>query len=179
MGLHFVGIRKPRVHRQNLEYARKRGWTLAEADLRFDLPGVQKWWSSQHIPLVRAGVDGWWNDDAETAYDEFFYMNIAERDSWRQTTGKPFWSLNRAFAPGMQRLGAAVWTGDIPSTWQALQNQPGTLLNWSLCGMPWCGQDIGGFSGTPSAELYVRWMQEGALVPIMRAHGDRNSPRWP
>jgi len=179
MGLHFVGIRKPRVHGQNLEYARKRGWTLIGADLRFDLPAVQQWWSSQHVPLVRAGVDGWWNDEAETAYDEFFYMNIAERDSWRQATGKPFWSLNRAFAPGMQRLGAAVWTGDIPSTWQALQNQPGTLLNWSLCGMPWGGQDIGGFSGIPSSELYVRWMQEGALVPVMRAHGMRNSPRWP
>ncbi len=178
-GLHFVGIRKPRVHGANLDYARQNGWTLSGADLRFDLPAVQDWWAAQHKPLVEAGIDGWWNDEAENTYDQFFYMNVAERKGWPLEKDKPFWSLNRAFAPGMQRLGATTWTGDIPSTWDSLQNQPGTMLNWSLCGMPFVGQDIGGFSGTPSPELYVRWMQEGALVPIMRAHGIRNSPRWP
>ena len=178
-GLHFVGIRKPRVHGANLEYAQKNGWTLTGADLRFDLPAVQDWWAAQHKPLVEMGVDGWWNDEAEHTYDQFFYMNVAERKGWTPNPQKPFWSLNRAFAPGMQRLGAAVWTGDIPTSWDSLQNQPGTMLNWSLCGMPYVGQDIGGFSGTPSPELYVRWMQAGALAPIMRAHGIQGSPRWP
>ena len=178
-GLHFVGIRKPRVHGANLDYARKNGWTLTGADLRFDLPGVQNWWAAHHAPLVREGVDGWWNDEAEHTYDQFFYMNVAERKGWPPDAGKPFWSLNRAFAPGMQRLGATAWTGDIPTSWDSLQNQPGTMLNWSLCGMPFVGQDIGGFSGTPSPELYVRWMQAGALTPLMRAHGIQNSPRWP
>ena len=178
-GLHFVGIRKPRVHGAALDYARQNGWTLNGADLRFDLPAVQDWWAVQHKPLVEEGVDGWWNDEAEHAYDQFFYMNVAERKGWTPNPQKPFWSLNRAFAPGMQRLGAAVWTGDIPTSWDSLQNQPGTMLNWSLCGMPYVGQDIGGFSGTPSPELYVRWMQAGALAPIMRAHGIQGSPRWP
>jgi len=178
LGLHFVGICKPRVHGPRLDYARHRGWVLVGADLRFDLPECRAWWWSQHVPLVRAGVDGWWNDEAENAYDQFFYMNLAEWDGWHRATRKPFWSLSRAFAPGQQRFGAC-WTGDIPSTWQALQNQPGTLLEWGMCGMPFCGQDIGGFSGTPTPELYVRWMEEGALVPIMRAHGIKGSPRWP
>lgn len=178
-GLHFVGIRKPRVHGANLDYARQNGWTLNGADLRFDLPAVQDWWAVQHKPLVEGGVDGWWNDEAEHTYDQFFYMNVAERKGWPTDAQKPFWSLNRAFAPGMQRLGATVWTGDIPTSWDALQNQPGTMLNWSLCGMPFVGQDIGGFSGTPSPEMYVRWMQAGALAPIMRAHGIQGSPRWP
>lgn len=178
-GLHFVGIRKPRVQGANLDYARQRGWTLMGADLRFDLPDVQDWWAVHHRPLVEEGVDGWWNDEAEHAYDQYFYMNVAERKSWPPDAGKPFWSLNRAFAPGMQRLGATVWTGDIPTSWASLQNQPGTMLNWSLCGMPFTGQDIGGFSGTPSPELYVRWMQAGALAPMMRAHGIQGSPRWP
>jgi alpha-glucosidase (family GH31 glycosyl hydrolase) len=79
----------------------------------------------------------------------------------------------------MQRYGAAVWTGDIASDWQTLANQPGTMLNWSLAGMPYDSQDIGGFLATPTPELYTRWIEEGVFVPVMRSHGTFDSPRWP
>jgi alpha-glucosidase len=182
LGLHFIGIRKPRVSGANLDYARRQGWVLSSplgTDLRFDLPEARYWWWSHHVPLVQAGVDGWWNDEAEQTTDEFFQMVQTEWDGWRAMSPRRAWSLNRAFAPGMQRLGAACWTGDIDSTWATLANQPGTLLNWGLAGMPYCGQDIGGFQSTPSPELYARWIEEGVFVPVMRAHGTFNSPRWP
>ena len=182
LGLKFVGIRKPRVTGANLEYGRKQGWILNDAhgtDLRFDLPVARYWWWSHHVPLVRAGVAGWWNDEAEQTADEFFQMTRTEWEGWRAMTDQRAWEINRAFAPGIQRFGAATWTGDIDSTWEALGNQPGTLLNWSLAGMPYSAQDIGGFQGTPEPELYVRWIEEGVFVPVMRAHGTLNSPRWP
>ena len=182
LGLHFVGIRKPRVNGANLDYARKQGWVLSSplgTDLRFDLPTARYWWWSHHVPLVQAGVGGWWNDEAEQTSDEFFQMVQTEWDGWRALSPRRAWSISRAFAPGMQRFGAAAWTGDIDSNWATLANQPGTLLNWSLAGMPYCGQDIGGFQSTPSPELYARWIEEGVFVPVMRAHGTYNSPRWP
>ena len=182
LGLHFVGIRKPRINGANLDYARKQGWVLNSplgTDLRFDLPQARYWWWSHHIPLVSAGADGWWNDEAEQTSDEFFQMVQTEWDGWHAMSPRRAWSLNRAFAPGMQRLGAAAWTGDIDSNWATLANQPGTLLNWGLAGMPYVGQDIGGFQSTPSPELYARWIEEGVFVPVMRAHGTYNSPRWP
>lgn len=179
MGLHFVGIRKPRVHGAHWDEAKKNNWLLVGADLRFDLPAARDWWWSHHAPLLKLGVDGWWNDEAEHSYSQFFHMAQAEWQGQRALNDRRVWSLNRAFAPGMQRWGAAAWTGDIASSWSALQNQPGTLLNWSLAGMPYVGQDIGGFSGKPSPELFARWMECGALVPVMRAHGTFNSPRWP
>jgi len=182
LGLHFVGIRKPRVNDANLGFARKQGWVLSSpygTDLRFDLPQARSWWWSHHVPLVQAGADGWWNDEAEQTYDEFFQMVQTEWDGWRAVSGRRAWSLNRAFAPGMQRLGAACWTGDIDSDWATLANQPGTMLNWSLAGMPYVGQDIGGFQSTPTPELYARWVEEGVFVPVMRAHGTHDSPRWP
>ncbi len=160
LGLHFVGIRKPRVTGANLDYARSQGWILTSplgTDLRFDLPVARYWWWSKHIPLVQAGVDGWWNDEAEQSADEFFGMAQTEWDGWHAMSRRRAWSISRAFAPGMQRFGAAAWTGDINST----------------------GQDIGGFQSTPSPELYTRWMEEGVFVPVMRAHGTYNSPRWP
>ena len=182
MGLHFVGIRKPRVTGGNLDYARSQGWVLSSplgTDLRFDLPVARYWWWSHHVPLVQAGVDGWWNDEAEQSADEFFQMTQAEWEGGRVASPRRVWSISRAFAPGMQRFGAAVWTGDIDSSWATLANQPGTMLNWSLAGMPYVGQDIGGFQSTPTPELYARWIEEGVFVPVMRAHGTFNSPRWP
>jgi alpha-glucosidase len=182
MGLRFVGIRKPRVTGVHLDYARSQGWGLSApfgTDLRFDLPVARYWWWSHHVPLVKAGIDGWWNDEAEQTPDEFFQMSQTEWEGWRAMGDRRAWSLNRAFSPGMQRFGAACWTGDIDSSWDALANQPGTMLNWSLAGMPYVSQDIGGFQSTPTPELYARWIEEGAFVPVMRAHGTHDSPRWP
>ena len=182
MGLRFVGIRKPRINGANLDYARAHGWDLTApmgTDLRFDIPAARDWWWSHQVPLVEAGVDGWWNDEAEQTIDEFFYMSMAQWNGGRTASKQRVWSLNRGFAPGMQRFGAAVWTGDIDTNWDVLANQPGTLLNWSLAGMPYVTQDDGGFQGTPDPELYTRWIEESLYTPVMRAHGTLGSPRWP
>jgi alpha 1,3-glucosidase len=40
-----------------------------------------------------------------------------------------------------------------------------------LCGMPFIGADIGGFTGTPGEQMIVRWYQTAAWVyPFMRSH---------
>lgn len=182
LGLKFVGIVKPRINGSNLDYAKRQGWTLPSSqgtDLRFDLPQARYWWWSHRMPLVDAGVDGWWNDEAEQTPDEFFLMAKTEYDGGRAMSTRRQWSINRSFAPGMQRFGAACWTGDIDSHWAALANQPGTMLNWAMAGMPYEGQDIGGFQSDDTPELYARWIEEGVYVPVMRAHGTINSPRWP
>ena len=182
LGLRFVGIRKPRVTGPNMDYAKQRGWILTSpygTDLRFDIPDARAWWWDKQAPLMRAGVDAWWNDEAEQTYDEFFQMASLQWTGQRALNSRRVWTLNRAFTPGMQRYGAAVWSGDINSSWSTLENQPGTLMNFSLAGMPFCGQDIGGFFGPPSPELYARWMEQGVFTPIMRSHGMLNEPRWP
>ena len=182
MNLHFVGIRKPRVEGANAEYAGLQGWSIPApygTDLRFDIPGARAWWWNHQLPLLKAGVDGWWNDEAEQRYDEFFYMSQQQYLGGRAVSQNRQWSIDRAFSPGLQHYGAAVWTGDIDSTWAAFSEQPGTLLNWSLAGMPYVSHDTGGFQGTPTPELYTRWIEEAVFIPVMRAHGTHNSPRWP
>src|SRR3546814_9815867 len=44
------------------------------------------------------------------------------------------------------------------------------LQRLSMSGLPFCGTDIGGFSGEPTAELFTRWIQFGVFSPFMRAH---------
>lgn len=182
MGLRFVGIRKPRLNDANKDYAQRQQWTMTSpqgTDMRFDNPVARHWWWTQHLPLVNEGVDGWWNDEAEQTYDEFFGMTQTQWEGGRAASPQRVWSINRAFAPGIQRFGTAFWAGDTDSNWNTLANMPGLLLNWSLAGQPYVGQDLGGFIGQPSPELYVRWMQQGVFQPIMRAHGMLNLDRWP
>ena len=54
-----------------------------------------------------------------------------------------FWSINRAYTPGISRLGAVIWTGDIPVSWDSLANQPGYILNWHMAGAGFITCDTG------------------------------------
>ncbi len=87
--------------------------------------------------------------------------------------------LCRSAWAGSQRFGAAVWSGDIFSTFESLQAQVRAGLNIGLSGIPWWTTDIGGFRGgdprTPSfRELIVRWFQYGVFCPLFRLHGVRD-----
>lgn len=202
MGLRMAGIRKPRLNGQNLDFAKKMGWVLSSpigTDLRFDLPEAGYWWWSHQAPLAKAGVAGWWNDEAEQTLDEYFHMSKVQFEGWKAMSPRRSWMINRAFAPGIQRLGAATWTGDTRGSWETLKNQKGIMLNWSLAGMAFSSDDIGGFEtadvpnpdayakaienleikNLPVPELYTRWMQSSAFGPVMRAHSVYWENRWP
>jgi len=189
-GVHFVGIRKPRSgNRDTLAMIRVKGWNLQIEndekyhfrDVNFGNPEFREWYIGKSASLLHAGIDGWWNDEGESAYTTYYYWNLAEAEALaRYRPGQRLWTINRAFSPGVQRLGAAAWTGDIRSAWKELADTPTSLLNWSLAGMPYGACDIGGFFGNPSPELLSRWMEAGVFFPVMRAHSEINmTPRFP
>ena len=89
----------------------------------------------------------------------------------------PLFLIRSAWA-GSQRYGAAVWSGDIPSTFSSLRIQVKAGLNMAMSGIPWWTTDIGGFRGGDPTDpnfqqLIVRWFQYGAFCPIFRIHGHR------
>jgi alpha-D-xyloside xylohydrolase len=86
--------------------------------------------------------------------------------------------LSRSAWAGSQRYGAAVWSGDIESTFEALAAQIPAGLNMGISGISWWTTDIGGFRGGDPAsayfrELVVRWFQFGTFCPLFRLHGVR------
>lgn len=182
-GLHLVGIRKPRLgNSENLAMARGKNWTMDQTrDLDFSNPAVREWWNENNRPFADAGMAAFWNDEGEHRYTEYGYWNIAEMALFQQARpGQRFWSLNRAFHPGMQRFGAAVWTGDIHADWKTFARTPGEMLSYSLAGMPYSACDIGGYSGETQPELLTRWMQAGVFFPVMRAHSEHGmTPHFP
>jgi alpha-D-xyloside xylohydrolase len=91
---------------------------------------------------------------------------------------KEILTLCRSAWAGSQRYGAAVWSGDIDSSFDALAKQVPAGLNIGISGIPWWTTDIGGFKGgDPSSahfrELVVRWFQFAVFCPLFRLHGVR------
>jgi alpha-D-xyloside xylohydrolase len=96
--------------------------------------------------------------------------------------------LTRSGFAGQQRYGAASWSGDITSSWTALQKQIPAGLGFSLSGIPYWTVDSGGFA-VPGRfarkdataedleewyELNTRWFQYATFLPLLRVHG-----QWP
>jgi alpha-D-xyloside xylohydrolase len=92
--------------------------------------------------------------------------------------------LTRSGFGGIQRYGATIWSGDIAARWSDMRDQISAGVNFSMSGVPNWSFDIGGYTmeerfAHPDAaalaewrELYTRWFQFGAFVPIFRAHGE-------
>ena len=51
------------------------------------------------------------------------------------------------------------------------------MISLSLCGIEFCGSDVGGFYGDPSMELLTRWYQLSSVQPFFRAHSHIESKR--
>jgi alpha-glucosidase len=50
------------------------------------------------------------------------------------------------------------------------------VLNLGMSGISYTGPDTGGFTGSPSPELFTRWMQLSAFLPFFRTHSMLGSP---
>jgi alpha-glucosidase len=97
-------------------------------------------------------------------------MNKAAYDVLQSINpGKRNWIISRSGWAGLQHY-SWNWTGDVASTWEALRQTLITLMGLSLSGHFFSGSDIGGFSGNPSAELYLRWFQLSTFIPFFRTH---------
>lgn len=86
---------------------------------------------------------------------------------------RPF-VITRASYAGGQRY-AVTWTGDDSSTWNHLRLSNFMLKNLGLSGFSYASADVGGFAGSPPADLLTRWMEVASFVPIDRNHTEKGT----
>ena len=90
------------------------------------------------LPPLPEGVDFWWNDEGETDYYTFYYWSLAQSDLLRSSS-KPtqrFFSLSRAFSPGLARLGEGVYgraTSIQRGTRYATRPASCSIGGWEAC----------------------------------------------
>jgi alpha-glucosidase len=170
----------------------------------FTLTRVREWWGKLYKDFLAMGISGFWNDmnepsvfqradktmpletrhrmddgtsvDHRAVHNMFGMQNArATYEGLRKLQGdeRPF-VLTRAAYAGTERY-AATWTGDNSATWNHLWMSTPMLLNLGLSGYPLAGDDIGGFAGTPPADLLTRWYEVGAFNPIYRNHANKGT----
>lgn len=155
-------------------------------------------WEKVKENYHRHGIRVFWLDACEPEINPFDWDNLryhvgpgsavsclfprahqqAYYEGLRESGEEEIITLGRSAWAGSQRFGAAVWSGDIPSTFESLATQIRAGLNMSMSGVPWWCTDIGGFTGGDVRtdyfrELIVRWFQYGLFCPIFRLHGVR------
>jgi alpha-glucosidase len=84
------------------------------------------------------------------------------------------WALSRSGFSGIQRY-AANWSGDANSTFDSLRVSIQITNHMGLSGQNQFGHDIGGFLGSPNAELFIRWLEFGSYIPLFRNHATNTS----
>nr|WP_297704600.1 TIM-barrel domain-containing protein [uncultured Butyrivibrio sp.] len=144
------------------------------------------------------GIDGFWLDNSEPDYGVYDYENfrycegsaLEVSNIYPQMYSRVFFdkmkdlkdgtvvNLLRCAWAGSQKYGNVVWSGDIPSTFESLQDQIQCGLNMGLAGIPWWNTDIGGFMtddvyDPDFRQLLIRWYQFAVFTSVMRLHGDR------
>ena len=155
-------------------------------------------WGKAKKNYYDKGVKIFWLDEAEPEYTVYDFENYRYHlgpnvqignvypamyaktffDGMRAEGQENVVNLLRCAWAGSQKYGALVWSGDIHSTFESLQNQFAAGLNMGLSGIPWWTTDIGGFFGAniydeDYHEVFVRWFEYGTFCPVMRLHGYR------
>lgn len=104
---------------------------------------------------------------AKSIYEGFIRHNISTR---------PF-ILSRSGTSGLQRYGAAMWSGDVGSKLIVLTQHMGAQKDVVMAGIDYYGSDIGGFhrdrctGSCDIQETYTQWMANSAWFDIpMRPH---------
>ena len=170
----------------------------------FTLSRVRDWWGGLYKDFVGMGIAGFWNDmnepsvflradqtmpldtvhrfdDGSTrdhrAVHNFYGMQNARAtyEGLRKLQGdeRPF-VLTRAAYAGTERY-AATWTGDNSATWNHISMSTPMLLSLGISGYALAGDDIGGFAGSPPADLLTRWYELGVFNPIYRDHAAKGT----
>jgi alpha-D-xyloside xylohydrolase len=180
---------------------------------------AREWyWDRLRDNIASRGFDWFWLDETEPDLvpDGYFYsigsgdryhnvfpllhtQGVAE-GSRRDRANKRNLILARAAYLGSQRYGSLFWSSDINPTWEALERQIPTGLNFTASGLAYWGNDIGGWVSLPQShtpertplldpsdardvvghyddypELIARWYEYATFTPTMRAHGSRKS----
>jgi alpha-D-xyloside xylohydrolase len=179
----------------------------------FNPEAAKLFWSQIDKALFSKKFDGWWLDapepdllpnptlDGQRTHMHPTALGSGSRmlNAYSLANSRTVYEGQRSVAPdqrvfiltrsafaGQQHYGAAVWSGDITSTWTAMREQIPAGLGLSVSGVPYWSMDIGGFSVParfsaehPTAEdaeewreLNTRWFEYGTFVPLLRVHGE-------
>ena len=156
------------------------------------------YWKNFSERLVPLGIDAWWQDATEPENDDLAgrmvnagkWRGNAVRNAFPLMVNKTVYEglkacgkdsifiLTRCGFPGIQRYGAALWSGDVGNDWETFRRQITAGLGVQAAGVPWWTYDAGGFfrpkdqyTNQAYIDRMLRWVETSVYLPLMRIHG--------
>jgi alpha-D-xyloside xylohydrolase len=169
-------------------------WTDCTEPFEADWKGAVKPGPEERMRINTEEAKRYLDPEVINAYSLLHSQGMYEGQ--RQVTReKRVLNLTRSAYLGQQRYATVTWSGDVTAKWDVLRRQIAEGLNFCVTGMPYWTVDVGGFfvarkpemwfwDGDYDAgvedlgyrELYVRWFQYAAFLPMFRSHGT-DTPR--
>lgn len=169
-------------------------WSDATEPFESDWQGAVKPEAEEQMRINTEEAKRYLDPERINAYSLLHSKGIYENQR-AVTSSKRVVNLTRSAYAGQQRYATITWSGDIAASWETLRRQIPAGLNFCVTGSPYWTLDIGGFfvkkkpelwfwcgdydQGVDDLgyrELFVRWFQYGAFLPMFRAHGT-DTPR--
>ncbi len=157
------------------------------------------WHDTKRQKLISDGVIGHWIDlgepemydpndwvagvlpgkhgqaDYHNMYSFMWAQGIARGYARNGVDRRPF-MMARSGAPGIQRFGVAMWSGDIGGDLANLAAHENAQMHMSFSGVDYFGSDIAGFhrdglGGSALNDTYTQWFADGAMFDVpVRPH---------
>ena len=159
---------------EEIEYRERNLQSLMEKGL--DIWWYDRNWSTRLIPpteSVRHETFGLYLFEDITRH---YYQNAAkDKEIYRRPVimGNVVNIINGTYAgitDSASHRYSIQWTGDIDSLPNFLAQDIDSLIKCGDNAIPYMNSDCGGHLGNPHKELFIRWMQYGALSPVFRPH---------
>ncbi len=160
------------------------GSWVKDVTIDFSNPDARTWYGDKIANLIKLGAAAIKTDFGEGIAEDAMYQNIEGKyfhnlyslvynyvvfHASKSVSGENLvWA--RSGTAGSQRY-PIHWGGDSQCSFEALAGTLRAALSIGMSGIPYFSHDIGGFLGTPSDELYVRWAQLGLFSSHSRCHG--------
>lgn len=133
-------------------------------------------------PMEKDGVDFWWLDWQQGMFDSkmknlsnTWWINYAFFSDMEQRRETRPMLYHRWGGLGNHRYQVG-FSGDAVISWKSLDFQPYFNSTASNVLYGYWSHDLGGHIGSQIApEMYTRWLQFGALSPIMRTHSQKGA----
>lgn len=165
----------------------------------FDIKEV-KYRRKNLLKLLKMGLDYWWYDRnwwtrllspskglSPETMGMYIYQDVTSQYYKKKGNRRPLIMGNvdnihngtyLGISNSASHLYSIQWTGDTKMDREFLEQEFADMIKCANNNIPYMSSDLSGHFGDGDDDLYVRWMQYGALSPIFRFHATKGLKRY-